>query len=420
MPTVTLTARFLESVKPAGSRIEYFDEHTPGLAIRVSESGVKTWVLLYRTQPSEDTQDTPRLRRLTLGRYPDLDLKGARNRAQQERGSVAKGKDPAAIKQALRRSAGRGDTVADLAKEYIDKYAKQHKRSWREDDRMLEAVVLPAWRHRKVLSLTRRDVRELIEGIADRGSPIAANRYLALVRKMLNWAVSKDWLDANPAALMEKPGAERSRDRVLSDAEIRMVWEACEAERPAMSALTRLRLMTAQRGGELSQLRWSDIEGDWLTIPPTVTKNKQPHRVPLTKAAKAVIDALPRIADCEYVFPGRTGNRPCGDHKKAAQRIAARVLAAVQKKDPGTKSFDFRGHDLRRTAATKMAEAGISQSDIAKLLNHAEGGPRATQVYNRYAYDREKRLAMETWGRTLTAILNGKGRSKVVPITASR
>ena len=241
--------------------------------------------------------------------------------ATGEPGSVARdGIDPAALKLEARR----GDTVADLAKDYIAKYAKQHKKSWREDDRMLNAEVLPAWRHVKVKALTRRDVRVLIEGIAERGSPIAANRYLALVRKMLNWAVSTDWIDANPAALMAKPGAERSRERVLSDDEIRAVWAACEAERPAMSALTRLRLVTAQRGGELSQLRWSDVEGDSLTFPGSVTKNKQPHRVPLTKAAQALLGASPRIQDVDYVFPGRVGNRPCGDHKKAAPGIDAR------------------------------------------------------------------------------------------------
>jgi integrase len=96
------------------------------------------------------------------------------------------------------------------------------------------------------------------------------------------------------------------------------------------------------------------------------------------------------------------------------------VLATLQETDPNLEAFDFRGHDLRRTAATKMAEAGISQSDIAKVLNHAEGGPRATQVYNRYAYDREKQIAMETWGRVLTGILEDKDSRKVVAITAAR
>jgi integrase len=127
--------------------------------------------------------------------------------------------------------------------------------------------------------------------------------------------------------------------------------------------------MTAQRGGELSKLRWSDVEGDWFTIPSTATKNKQPHRVPLTEAAKQIVDALPKIVDCEYLFPSPSGKSACGDHKKAGQRIAARVLATLQEADETITSFDFRGHDLRRTASTRMAEAGIPQAAIAKVLN---------------------------------------------------
>ena len=177
--------------------------------------------------------------------------------------------------------------------------------------------------------------------------------------------------------------------------------------------------MTAQRGGELARMRWSDTEGDSLTLPATATKNKIPHRVPLTACAVEILNMVPRLSD-EWVFAGRTGRRPLGDVKQAGHRIAQRVLAELQKTDPMVTAFDFRGHDLRRTASTKMAEAGISQADIAKVLNHAEGGPRATHVYNRYQYDREKRLALETWARTLTAILDERpDAGKVLPFGAA-
>lgn len=405
---MTLTDRTIRALKPAPQRIEVFDDKIPGLALRVTPQGIKSWSLRYRV----GGQQMPRL---TLGRYPTVTLEKARKKAQLELRAVDGGANPAAEKRAIRQ----GETVADLATEYLEKHAKVKKRSWREDDRYLNAEVLPTWKHRKVKELTRRDVRVLIDGIADRGSPISANRCLALVRKMLNYAVSKDWIEANPAALMAKPGAERSRERVLTDEEIRLVWAACEAERPAMCALMRLRLLTAQRGGELARLRWNDLEGEWFTIPSTVTKNKLAHRVPLTTTAKAIFDALPRIEGCEYVFPGRSGNRPCGDAKKAGRRIAARVLATLQEADATIAVFDFRGHDLRRTASTQMAAAGVSQADIAKVLNHVEGGPRATHVYNRYQYDREKRIALEAWERTLTRILKQQSRAgaAVVPMS---
>ena len=218
-----LTDRLIATVK-ADTRLDLPDDNVPGLALRVTPGGVKTWSLRYRMEGGR----AGRVRRLTLGTYPRLSLAEARKKAQKALRAVDSGVDPAAQKKAARQ----GETVDDLAKDYIDKYAKTHKRSWRDDQRYLDVEVLPSWKHLKVKQLTRRDVRALVEGIADRGSPISANRCLALVRKMLNWAVSQDWLDANPAALMAKPGKETSRERVLNDEEIRRVWAACGPSDP--------------------------------------------------------------------------------------------------------------------------------------------------------------------------------------------
>jgi len=413
MPTRRLTKKFIDSARTSAPRVEYVDSVARGLALRVTATGQKSWALRYRTAEGA-------LRRLTLGTFPDLSLKDARKRVETERGAIAKGHDPATAKQEARRAAQRtGDSVADLAVEYIEKHAKRHKKSWREDQRILDADVLPHWKARKVADLTRRNVRDLIEGIAGRGAPISANRCLALIRKMLNFAVDREWINANPAARITKPGTERSRERVLTDDEVRLVWAACETERPAMCALLRLRLVTAQRGGELAQLRWEDIDLDtgWLTIPGSVTKNKLPHRVPLSSSALDILRMLPQVEGCEWVFPGRTTLQPLGDARKGGKRVGERVLRAMQKADPAVTMFDFRGHDLRRTASTNMAEAGVSQTDISRVLNHAEGGPRATQVYNRYQYDREKRVALDAWARRLTAILEADkpAAASVVP-----
>jgi integrase len=400
-----LTDRLIATIKADGQRLDLPDDLVPGLALRVTPSGVKTWSLRYRMEGGRRA----RVRRLTLGTYPTVKLADARKKAQAARRKVDGGTDPAAEKQLARE----GDTIADLAKDYIAKYAKVHKRSWKDDQRYLDAEVLPAWKHIKVQQLTRRDVRSLIEGIAERGSPISANRCLALVRKMLNWAVAHDWLDANPAALIPKPGVERSRDRVLTDEEIRAVWASMARERAAMGALMKLRLVLAQRAVELARVKWTDIEGDVLTF--RVTKNKQPMRLPLTKTAVEILNTLPQIEDCEYVFPGRGGKRPLSDMKHAARRIGERALETLQKADRTITAFDFHGRDLRRTAATKMREAGVPRADISRVLNHVEGGPRATQVYDRYEGEREKRLALQAWERVLTGILTGKGGGNVLP-----
>jgi integrase len=409
-----LPKKYIDGLKPTGTLEEFTDTVCRGLALRMTPDGVLSWSLRYRTPGGR----AGRSLRVSLGKLDDLDLKQARAKADTERGKVAKGEDPAQTKKDAKAAKARtGDTVGDLAKSYIAKHAKVKKRTWEDDQRYLDVEILPTWKHRKVKEIARRDVRVIIERIVDRGSPIAANRCLAVIRKMLNYGVANDWLDANPAALIEKPGQEQSRERVLTDDEIRLVWAACEAERPAMAALQKLRLLTAQRGGELSQIMWTDIEGSWLTLRADTTKNKKAHRVYLTPTARALVDALPRIVDCDYVFPGASGNRPCSDHKKAGQRIQAHVLAELQAEDDSIEHFDFRGHDLRRTASTKMAEAGISQTDIAKVLNHVEGGPKSTHVYNRYQYDREKQIALETLERVIIGVIEQKLDSKVIPIT---
>ncbi len=147
---------------------------------------------------------------------------------------------------------------------------KLHKRSWREDERLLRREILPRWRNRKARDIKRRDVLELLDTIVERGAPIQANRVLALVRKMFNWGISRDILQANPCAQVKPPAKEQPRQRVLTEAEIRAVWVAFEQLGPVLGSVFKLRILTAQRGGEIQSMRWSDIElsTSWWTIPP--------------------------------------------------------------------------------------------------------------------------------------------------------
>jgi integrase len=373
---------------------------------------------------------------LLLGEYPAVTLAAARKRARKAQSSVDDGRDPAGERQAAK--AARTDTVETLAEDYLKKHALKFKRSAAEDKRILDVEVLPKWHDRSVRDLTRRDVRALVERVAER-APIMANRVLAVVRKMLNFAVDHDWLDANPAARVAKPAPERSRDRVLTAEELRRFWRVLSnlpttADRPApgrkrrkgeaddplcpvsapLAALLKVRLLTAQRGGEVARMRWADVDLDagWWTIPGEYTKNGEPHRVPLAADVIELIRAqkpLKQDDPKEFVFAGLGGAAVLHRAKKAPSALA-RVL-----------KIDFRGHDLRRTAATGMAAAGIPREHIGHVLNHVEGGARATRVYDRYAYDREKRVALETWGRSLKTILEkSDAASSVVPFTASR
>ena len=180
----------------------------------------------------------------------------------------------------------------------------------------------------------------------------------------------------------------------MTDDEIKRFWTALDAQPLAMRAFYRLRLVTAQRGGEVANMRWADVDlpAGWWTIPAADSKNKMAHRVPLTAPALDLLMALRAAArpDATFVLEGARSKRL----RAAALRAAA---------DEGAKLHDFQPHDLRRTAATLMGRAGISRDVIGYILNHAESG--VTRVYDRASRDPEKRTALEAWARRLTAIL---------------
>jgi integrase len=169
---------------------------------------------------------------------------------------------------------------------------------------------------------------------------------------------------------------------------------------PATAQAFQVQLLTAQRPGEVRSMRWSDVDLDvgWWSIPPAVAKNGRPHRVPLTKEVVEILERRREQAKdgAIFVFENRRGAGSIAHRGKKAASILCRGL-----------SFEFRAHDLRRTAATRMAETGVPRDHIAKVLNHVEGGPAATRVYDRYAYDAEKRQALDRWAQRLRAIIEG-------------
>jgi integrase len=333
-----------------------------------------------------------------------IGLADARQRAKLAMLEVSSGSDPAVEKRAARTA----ETFGNLAEECLERHAKIKKRSWKEDERILNAELLPHWKHTPLRDLKRREVRNLVHAIAARPAPIMANRTLALVRKMLNFAIESEWMEANPASLIPKPGAEQSRDRVLTRNEIKAFWVAVEEEPPAIRAWLRLRLLTVQRGGEVVRMRWRDVDlqNKWWTIPAETTKNKLTHRVPLNATAVTLLRELRSSATPEQTWVCASSNPDVPvvhDAKKAIARVRRRM------------NVDFRGHDLRRTAASIMASSGVSRLVIAKVLNHVETG--VTAVYDRHSYDAEKRAALDLWGRELQRMLRKKGKASVIAFT---
>jgi integrase len=232
----------------------------------------------------------------------------------------------------------------------------------------------------------------MLDDIVTRGAPIQANRTLEVVRKLFNWAVGRDLIQLNPCYRVPKPSSENRSDRVLSESEIRAVWNALSAEAPLTAAIFKLRLLTAQRGAEVLTMRWDQIANGWWTIPAQFAKNGLAHRVPLSPQASALLHEIrPLGSGSPWAFPDADGE----GHRTAIHKAHERIRRRSQ--------VSFVPHDLRRTAASHMTSMGISRLVVSKILNHVEKG--VTAVYDRYSYDREKREALDAWDARLEQIV---------------
>jgi integrase len=398
MPTVNLTARLITSLKTPKKRTEYFDKDIPGLCLRITEKGHKSWGLYYRF--------AGRQQRLSLGNLAALSLKQARRKARSALNDISGGTNPITSKIEERSA----ETFKAVAEEYIERYAKPNKKSWEEDQRIIDHDLLPYFGAIRAKEITRKDITAILERKATT-SPVQANRTRSLLNKIFRWAIPKGYVENNPVYLTELPGGKESeRDRVLTEKEIKQVWlalnklregdKAHRKYRMLSAASLKLRLITAQRGGEVLSMEWSEIDGAWWTIPGSKTKNGLTHRVPLPHIALKIIEEMKTLVEGaekkkrplhSFVFPG-----PRGGHIENVQKAIQRIRQ--------TTGIEFRGHDLRRTAATQMTSMEIPRLTVQKILNHVE--PGVTKIYDRYSYDKEKREALETWSRRLTILVS--------------
>lgn len=395
--TQRLTARTVETIKGGSARREIADSLMPGLYFVVQPSGAKSWAVRYRSGG--------RSRKHTVGAYPAIDLKSARNIASKALRAVAEGRDPA-IEKAKQRHA-QADTVAALAKQFVERHCERENRPRTavETKRLLDLHVLPRWRHRVVREITKRDVIELLDRVMDNGKPIAANRTLAAIRKMLNWAVSRDILAASPCAGVKPPTAERSRDRALTDAELRNVWQGAGKLGGPFGALVKLLILTGQRRDEVARMQWSEIDlGDRLwALPPERVKNNKSHEVPLSESAIAVLTALPRIGD-RFVLT-TTGEAPASGYSKGKRRLDALLPPDMPA---------WRLHDFRRTFASGLAKLGINLPVIEKVLNHSSGSfAGIVGVYQKHSFADEKRRAIDAWAAFVADLVSDRPRNIV-------
>jgi integrase len=380
-----LTPKTVEHLKAEGRRrLEVWDTVLPGFGIRIYQARRKVWFVIARVKG--------RQRRFTIGTYPVLALGDARTKARKVLRDVQMGiydESPAPPSTTF------GEAVAL----FVSLYAKPKNRGWRETERLLGKFA-PLY-NRPLDEIRRAEIVRVLDMLIANGTPYRANRALSAIKKLLNWALNRGMIDVNPIAGQRMPTKECARDRILSDDEIERLIYAAKADGYPFGAIYLVLLLTGQRRGEVSAMRWSEIDLHrriW-TIPAARAKNGHAHEVPLSGAVIEILRQLPRFLHSDFVFT-TSGQRPVSGFGRAKARFERAVG-----------STDWRVHDLRRTAASGMARLGIPPHVIEKVLNHRTGViSGVAAVYNRYGYAEEKRDALERWAQCLLEMSDERRR----------
>lgn len=390
-----MNAQWIKSLQPADQRLQIFDTEEKGLCLRVTPAGIKTWSVCYKK--------AGRMLRYTLGLYPAISLAEARTKAHDITHDVAHGKDPQVEKLEHRRES----TFADLAEQYLE--ANKRQRSIREKTRIVNIYLNPKFKNHKMGEVHRKEIGSLLQSIAA-DAPIMANRVLAVIRNLYAWAIKAGILESTPCVNLGAPGEEQKRTRTLTDEEIRKVWTALDNESSGVADVYKIRLLTAQRGGEVMGMAWSeiDLQQRLWTIPAERSKNKKAHTIWLSDPVMEILNR--RLQEnnkrtkraggpSKWVFAGKRK----GKHLTEPKRVFAEIAKAAKLEESWT------GHDLRRTAATCMTrDLKISRFHVGRVLNHAEKNDDTTGLhYDHYDYKDEIRDALKRWGQRLMVVTSG-------------
>ena len=410
MVAKVLTMQSVERHKPQpAGRVEIPDAALPGFYLVVQPSGAKSWAVRYRFGG--------KTRKFTIGPYPLFDLSAARAAAREALQMAARGRDPILEKKAAVEAAqaAERDTVRAVAAEYVERHLRPNSkpRYAAEAEALLRNHVVARWGDRRMGEVTRKDAIALTDALTDAGMGVGANRVFSAARALFNWALEREVIETTPFLRLKPPLAEASRERVLSDAEVRLAWLAAERLGYPFGTLVQLLLLSAQRRDEVARMTWAEIDTDGLwTLPPSRTKNSREHLVPLPFSACEILATAPRITGrAGYVLTtdGATASSNFAKNKAkldAAMLAIARQEAVEGGRDPdGVELAPWRLHDLRRTASTGMARLRQPIHVTEAVLNHATGAVSGVAgIYNRYQYLDEKRAALASWAEYVTSI----------------
>jgi integrase len=381
------TTKSVEHVKPGPGRREIPDSGCAGLYLIVQPSGAKSWAVRYRFGGKSV--------KLTLGRqWPAMTLLDARKAAIDAQRELGKGHDPARAKAdaKIKTDAAKADTVTAICENYLKREGGK-LRTLDQRVSILKRQVYPVLGSRPIGEIKRSEIVHLLDRVEDNSGPRAADVMLATLRRIFHWHEKRtdDFRSPIIRGMARQNAKDHRRERILDDDEIRAVWAATADGQP-FSALIRLALLTSARRNEIAGVHWDEIEGDVWTLPASRSKTKTEITRPLSKAALAVLDGLPRIDDCDFPFTSN-GVTPLNSFSDPKRLL-----------DKRSGVTGWRLHDLRRTARSLLSRADV-HSDIAeKCLGHSRGD--IIERYDLHKYLNEMQRAFEALSALVERIIN--------------
>lgn len=407
------------------TRFEVADSVVQGLRLVIQPSGARSWILRFRQGGKQH--------KLTLGTFEKLKLADARAAAREMLRTVAAGRNPAHEKKEARAKivSEKAELFAEVyeeyAKRYLDKKLKPSTAA--EVKRIFEKNIKPVLGKFKLRDITKTHIINLLDDVADNGAPVLANRVLSHLINFFRFCIGRDYLLVSPTTGVTKPTTEKTRERVLSDDEIRWFWRATEHEKTRViddesklnspfGGLLQLLLLTLARRDEVGAMTEAELDSNerkW-TIPAERAKNEKPIEIRLARPSLAILKSMPRVANNEdYVFC-TNGKTPVSGFSRTKRRIDRQMLVYAREEaskaglDPSKVTIpDWTIHDLRRTAASNMARLGISLPVVERCLNHiGDSGRGIKKVYQRYDFQPEMDAAFERWAEALESIVNRK------------
>jgi integrase len=406
-----LTKKIIESIpSPKRGRVTIYDDEATELGLRILPSGKRAFIWFKRVNGKARFE--------LVGYFPQTSVEAARGKAREHTGALEKyrrnefqGPNP------FDRGVVNSTSVESVAEEWLTRDVKQTRTAY-ETERILRKEILPAFKGKFITDVARADVLRILDAIVDRGAAITANRTLSTMKRWLNWAVDRGYLQASPIANLKDPSKEKSRERVLDDEELRDVWNASGELECPYGPYLRLLILTAQRRGEVAGITWNEIDLDkklW-TLSAARTKPGRVHDVPLSEPALEILRKLPRFEGPlagPHAFTTTKGKKPINSFTDLRAMLDAEILKRRKAEGDESPLADFTLHDIRRTAATAMAKAGVPPHVLSATLNHTPGSAQGvTSIYNRFRYSEERRAALEAWGKYVLRLVEQKAATK--------